>query len=408
MITDNNIIAHFTEHQTPEGVLMKMTTAETLTTETTTTILTKIGNGAIINQAYLPSYVDDVIEGYKSGANFYENIGLTVLLTGTIGKIYIDLTTGQSNKQYRFVSGTGFIQITNGLIASTNDVTEGSNLYFTTARVLSTLLTGISFTVSTALEATDSFLVAFGKIQKQLTDGFTAANIRSLLGITTLSGVNTGDLTENNILLSHEFLAATSSNDFVNVFGINSGVVSNSPSSVITPNNIGAGRFTSSTTANSGGVARSGGLNFILKGGEIYTEIINPALFTNTIHRGGLHDCISHVDANNGIYFEYSGSGVLILKTANNGTRSSASLTTLSLGLWYKLKYIVSADATSVTGYVFNNLGNLIATSSPINTNIPTTSRYLNVCSISTHSGTTIQDLVDIDYMSLKPGVLVR
>lgn len=137
--------------------------------ETSSTIINKIGNGSTINQSYLPSYVDDVIEGYKSGSNFYSDIALTILITGEAGKIYVDLSAGQSSKQYRW-SGSAYIQITNGLIASTNDVSEGANLYFTTARVLSTLLTGLSLITGGAIVSTDSILVAFGKVQKQITD----------------------------------------------------------------------------------------------------------------------------------------------------------------------------------------------------------------------------------------------
>jgi len=77
---------------------------------------------------------------------------------------------------------------------NTDALPEGSsNLYFQTARVLATLLTGISFVTGGAIVSTDSVLVAFGKLQKQITDFNTTANIKSLLGITILSGSNTGD-----------------------------------------------------------------------------------------------------------------------------------------------------------------------------------------------------------------------
>lgn len=86
-------------------------------------------------------------------------------------------------------NGTGGSGATN-----TDALPEGStNLYHTSARVLATLLTGISFVTGTAVTAADSVLVAFGKIQKQISDFNTTANIKSLLGITTLSGSNTGD-----------------------------------------------------------------------------------------------------------------------------------------------------------------------------------------------------------------------
>ena len=82
---------------------------------------------------------------------------------------------------------TGVVTLT------TANISEVTNLYFTTARVLATLLTGLSLATGGAIVSTDSVLIAFGKIQKQLNDGFTGSNIRSLLGITTLSGSNTGD-----------------------------------------------------------------------------------------------------------------------------------------------------------------------------------------------------------------------
>ena len=130
--------------------------------ETTSTILTKIGNGTVINQSCLPSYVDDVLE-FSSVSGFPT--------VGEVGKIYIAVFP--SNSQYRW-TGSNYTQITNGFIASTNDVPEGiNNKYFTESRVLNTLLTGISFITGTTVTATDNVLVGFGKIQKQISDALT-------------------------------------------------------------------------------------------------------------------------------------------------------------------------------------------------------------------------------------------
>jgi hypothetical protein len=58
-----------------------------------------------------------------------------------------------------------------GGATNTDTLPEGStNLYFTTARVLATVLTGISFLTGGAIVSTDTVLVAFGKLQKQITD----------------------------------------------------------------------------------------------------------------------------------------------------------------------------------------------------------------------------------------------
>jgi hypothetical protein len=133
----------------------------------------------VVPQNQLPSYVDDVLE-FANLASFPA--------TGEIAKIYIAL---DSNKQYRW-SGTIYIQITNGLIASTSDVPEGSNLYFTGARVLATVLSGISFITNRAVVATDSVLVALGLLQKQVSDklNLTGGNLTGALTINVDSFIN--------------------------------------------------------------------------------------------------------------------------------------------------------------------------------------------------------------------------
>ena len=59
----------------------------------------------------LPSYVDDVLEGYYSGGKFYEEAAHTAEISGESGKIYIDLNT---NKTYRW-SGSSFAVVSETL-----------------------------------------------------------------------------------------------------------------------------------------------------------------------------------------------------------------------------------------------------------------------------------------------------
>lgn len=59
----------------------------------------------------LPSYVDDVIEGYYYNSNFYKESAHTTQITGETGKIYVDLAT---NKTYRW-SGTAYAEISASL-----------------------------------------------------------------------------------------------------------------------------------------------------------------------------------------------------------------------------------------------------------------------------------------------------
>ena len=111
--------------------------------------------GGLVPAAQLPSYVDDVLEY----ANF---AGLPA--TGEAGKIYVTL---DDSRQYRW-SGSAYVQ----MVASpgtTDNVPEGaSNLYHTAARVRDAVLTGLSLATSTAVAATDSVLVAIGKLAARL------------------------------------------------------------------------------------------------------------------------------------------------------------------------------------------------------------------------------------------------
>ncbi|MCD1640087.1 hypothetical protein K7H92_15320 [Pseudomonas stutzeri] len=123
----------------------------------------------LIPPMQLPSYVDDVLE-YAATSNFPA--------TGETGKIYIAIngaSAADPTKQYRW-TGTAYSEITSSP-GSTDAVPEGSgNLYFTAARVRSTVLTGLSLASSAAVAATDTVLTAFGKIQARLNLLGTAAN----------------------------------------------------------------------------------------------------------------------------------------------------------------------------------------------------------------------------------------
>lgn len=69
----------------------------------------------------LPSYVDDVLEGYYKAADgkFYKEASYTNPIAGETGKIYVSLDT---NKTYRW-SGATFIYITSGAVDSVNGLT---------------------------------------------------------------------------------------------------------------------------------------------------------------------------------------------------------------------------------------------------------------------------------------------
>lgn len=64
-----------------------------------------------VPSAQLPSFVDDVIEGYLYNGAFYEDSAHQTLITPQDGKIYIDLTT---EKTYRW-SGSAYVEISASL-----------------------------------------------------------------------------------------------------------------------------------------------------------------------------------------------------------------------------------------------------------------------------------------------------
>lgn len=69
------------------------------------------GNGKVPS-SQLPSYVDDVVEGYYYNGQFYTDSAHTQLITPETGKIYVDLNT---NKTYRW-SGTTYVEISQSTI----------------------------------------------------------------------------------------------------------------------------------------------------------------------------------------------------------------------------------------------------------------------------------------------------
>lgn len=133
-----------------------------------------------VPSSQLPSYVDDVLE-FSLTSSFPT--------TGELGKIYI--AVNPKNEQYRW-SGSSYIQITNGLIASTNDLVEGaSNLYFLESRVLSTVLSGLVTSTNSIITSTDSSLVAFGKLQSQINQKSNNVDVVKLAGSQQISGIKT-------------------------------------------------------------------------------------------------------------------------------------------------------------------------------------------------------------------------
>lgn len=155
-----------------------------------------------IPASQLPSFVDDVLEGTYINPNTFNNLN-NQPYTPETDKIYIDTTT---NKTYRW-SGMLYVVISSGGVAlgetsetayrgdrgkvaydhsqsqgnphnsTTSDITEGSRLYFTDARVRATSLTGLSTSTGGVISATDTVLGSLGKLQNQIANSASGSPV---------------------------------------------------------------------------------------------------------------------------------------------------------------------------------------------------------------------------------------
>jgi hypothetical protein len=82
------------------------------------------------------------------------------------------------------ISAQGNVQSVNtktgAVVLTTTDISEGTNQYFTAARVRAVVLTGLSLATNAVISATDTVLSAFGKLQAQIT-----ANLSTLTSHTS-------------------------------------------------------------------------------------------------------------------------------------------------------------------------------------------------------------------------------
>lgn len=104
-------------------------------------------------------------------------------ITGTAGRVTVangDASAGLPTIDLATVADAGggallrFVRDAWGRLsgtsaATTSDLAEGANLYFTAARVLATILTGLSTATNAAITAADTVLSALGKLQTQIT-----------------------------------------------------------------------------------------------------------------------------------------------------------------------------------------------------------------------------------------------
>ena len=92
---------------------------------------------------------------------------------------------------------------TGAVVLTTTDITEGTNEYHTSARVRAVILTGLSLVTNAVISATDSVLIAFGKLQVQITANLSTltshtsntsnphATTKAQVGLTNVADVDT-------------------------------------------------------------------------------------------------------------------------------------------------------------------------------------------------------------------------
>lgn len=132
-------------------------------------------------QEVLDSKLDKVDYNDRFKGKYISETALIVAVPVSVPGDYaiVDAGAGENSLQYIWDNEEGWILSGEVSPETTDDLLEGTNnLYFTTARVLATTLSGISFVVGGPIVSTDTVLIAFGKIQKQITDLTTSLSLK--------------------------------------------------------------------------------------------------------------------------------------------------------------------------------------------------------------------------------------
>lgn len=140
--------------------------------------LAELDSSGKVPSSQLPSYVDDVIEGFYYNSKFYEEESHTTEITGESGKIYTDIKT---NKTYRW-SGTAYTEISASLaLGETSSTAYPGNLGAANAANITTLQSNLASVAQNASAKIDkSVLTTKGDIIYA-----SAANTPTRLGIGT-------------------------------------------------------------------------------------------------------------------------------------------------------------------------------------------------------------------------------
>lgn len=161
------------------------------------------GSGKVPS-SQLPSYVDDVVEGYYSSGKFYYNEDRTGEISGETGKIYTDLI---SNKTYRW-GGSAYVEISTSLAIGTRagtayDGASGAK----NASDIENLKTSVS-TNTANISANKSGIESLQKGKANVNHTHTFASLTSKPS--TLSGYGISDGVQNSVTSSVSGTTGTS------------------------------------------------------------------------------------------------------------------------------------------------------------------------------------------------------
>lgn len=135
---------------------------------------------SLVDEQYLPSYVDDVIEGYYYEGDFYSDAEHTTPIIGETGKIYIDLT---ESKSYRW-SGSIFVEITSGGRTYTAgngiDISSGDVISVDTDDIQEKLVSGTNVKTINNTSILGSGNISITSGLQNMVDGSATGSVRGI------------------------------------------------------------------------------------------------------------------------------------------------------------------------------------------------------------------------------------
>lgn len=152
-----------------------------------------------VPSSQLPSYVDDIIEGYCSGGTFFYNKDWKNEISGETGKIYVDLI---SNKTYRW-GGSSFVEISTSLAIGSKEGTayDGAMGAKNASDISKNAMAISSLQTQVSADMTAIGNLSVGKADKDHTHTFASLTSKP----TTISGYGITDAyTKNSVYTKSE------------------------------------------------------------------------------------------------------------------------------------------------------------------------------------------------------------